>query len=83
MVLFGDAFLLVFNLRVEQLQKRQVLAQQRAVGFWQLEPTEPAAPFHSKEITALRQLQALLPIQQCVDAVADGSAQPGKIESLP
>jgi hypothetical protein len=57
-----DPFLLLLDLPIEQLQKRQALAQQRAVGFWQLEPPQMATAFDSKEIAALGQLQLFLPL---------------------
>jgi len=60
----------------------ELLGQERAVGFGQLERAQKVQPFDAKDVRTLRQGQATLPVQQGVDAVAQHRAQARPVEPL-
>jgi hypothetical protein len=71
----GDAFLLGLNLHAQQIEEHKVFAQQHTVGIGRFEPAQMAQPPDAEKITALRQSQFVLSVEQCVDAIANARAQ--------
>jgi hypothetical protein len=59
----GDPLLLGFDLHAQQVEKREILSEHRAIGLGQLQPPQVCKAFDSEEIATLGQRQVMLPIQ--------------------
>src|SRR5882757_3194776 len=66
----------------DQIMQGQLLAQKCRIRFGEFQSTEKAQAAHAKDVAALRQLEFTLPVQKCVNAVAQHRTQARPVKSL-